>query len=92
MDHHLVTLARGAGVDPMVEGGLREQGQRISLLLDHRRRSPRNVHLAGVRVLPVSLLIQGLAGGGQRLHEQGADFRREPPAENEGAVRVGIDV
>src|SRR5205823_12461773 len=24
VDHHLVTLARGAGVDPAVEGGLRE--------------------------------------------------------------------
>ena len=43
MDHHLVTLARGAGVDPVVEGGLREQGQRISLLLGHRRRVRQNV-------------------------------------------------
>ena len=92
MDHHLVTLARGAGVDPVVEGGLREQGQRISLLLGHRRRVRRNVYRAGARVLSVRLLIQALAGGGQGLHEQRAGFRREPPADPHGTVRVEIDV
>jgi len=46
VDHHLVALARGAGVDAVVEGGLRR--------------------------LFASPLIQGLAGGGQRLHEQRA--------------------
>jgi hypothetical protein len=29
MDHDLVSLARGAGIEPVVEGGLREQGQRV---------------------------------------------------------------
>ncbi|HEV8150895.1 MAG TPA: hypothetical protein VGP61_11975, partial [Gemmatimonadales bacterium] len=37
MDHHLVALARSAGIEPMVEGRLREQGQRVGLLLGHRR-------------------------------------------------------
>ena len=92
MDHHLVTLARGAGVDPVVEGGLREQGQRIRLLLGHRRRVRRHVYRAGARVLSVRLLIQALAGGGQRLHEQRADLRGQPPADSNGAVRVGIHV
>ena len=85
VDHHLVALARGAGIDPVVESGLREQCQRIRLLLDHRRR-------VALRLFSAGPLVQGLAGGGQGLHEQRADFRRESPAENEGAVRVGIDV
>src|SRR5436190_18627126 len=62
VDHHLVSLCRCAGIDTVVEGGLREQGQRIRLLLGHRRRVRRNVYRAGARVLSVRLLIQGLAG------------------------------
>jgi hypothetical protein len=50
VDHHLVALARGAGVDAVVEGRLREQRQRIGLLLDHRRR-------VALRLLASSLLI-----------------------------------
>jgi hypothetical protein len=37
VDHHLVPLSRGAGIDPVVESRLREQGQRVCLLLGHRR-------------------------------------------------------
>ena len=37
MDHHLVALARRAGIEPVVEGRLREQGQRVRLLLGHGR-------------------------------------------------------
>ena len=33
VDHHLVAFARGAGIDAVVEGGLGEQGERVSLLL-----------------------------------------------------------
>jgi len=79
VDHHLVALARGAGVDTVVEGRLREQSEGVRLLLDHRRR-------VSVRLLLAPLLIQHLAGGGQRLHEQRADFRCQPPAEDDGAV------
>jgi hypothetical protein len=50
VDHHLVPLARDAGVDAVVEGRLREQRQRIGLLLDHRRR-------VALRLLASSLLI-----------------------------------
>ncbi len=85
VDHYLIALARGAGVDAVVESSLREQGQRVCLLLNHRRR-------VALRLPSASLLMEGLAGGGQRLHEQRADFRCEPPAEKVGAVRVRIHV
>ena len=50
VDHHLVALARGARVEAVVQGGLREQRERVRLLLDHRRRIAH-------RVLFASLLI-----------------------------------
>mgnify|MGYP003694073261 CR=1 FL=1 len=37
-------------------------------------------------------LVQRLAGRGQRLQEQRAHFRRQPPAEHHGAVLVLVDV
>jgi hypothetical protein len=37
VDDHLVALTRGAGIDAVVEGRFREQGQRIGLLLLHGR-------------------------------------------------------
>ena len=33
VDHHLVALPRGAGIEAVVEGRLREQGQGVRLLL-----------------------------------------------------------
>jgi hypothetical protein len=35
MDHDLVPLSRRAGIESMVEGRLREQSQRVRLLLAH---------------------------------------------------------
>ena len=35
VDHHLVALSRRPGIEPVMEGGFREQGQRIRLLLGH---------------------------------------------------------
>jgi hypothetical protein len=43
VDHHLVALARGAGIEAVVQGRLREQGQRIRLLLADRGRFRGNV-------------------------------------------------
>jgi hypothetical protein len=43
MDDHLITLARRAGVETVMQCRLREQGQRIGLLLRHRRRFRGNV-------------------------------------------------
>ena len=79
VDYHLVSLSGGAGIDAVVEGCLREQCQRVGLLLSHRGRFRGNVDRAGHRVLPASLLIQGLAGRGERLHEHRADLGRQPP-------------
>ncbi|MEX2220403.1 MAG: hypothetical protein WEG40_01275, partial [Candidatus Rokuibacteriota bacterium] len=36
VDHDLVALARGAGIELVVESRFREQGQRVRLLLGHR--------------------------------------------------------
>jgi hypothetical protein len=38
VDHHLIALARGAGIEFVMEGRLREKGQRIRLLLGRGRR------------------------------------------------------
>jgi len=37
VDHDLVPLSRGAGVELLMECGLRQQGQRLGLLLRARR-------------------------------------------------------
>jgi len=36
--HHLVPLSRGAGIELMMQRRLREQGERVGLLLRHGRR------------------------------------------------------
>jgi hypothetical protein len=38
VDHHLIALARGAGIELVMERCLREKGQRIRLLLGRGRR------------------------------------------------------
>jgi len=43
VNHDLVTLARGAGIDAVVERRFGDKGQRIRLLLRHRGRLRRNV-------------------------------------------------
>ncbi len=83
VDDHLVALARGAGIHPVMQCRLREQGEGIRLLLDHRRR-------VGFRLLIARLLIQRLARGRQRLHEQGTDLRGQPPPDDHRAVAVRI--
>jgi hypothetical protein len=82
MDDDLVALARGAGIELVVESRLREKGQRVRLLLGHRGRFRGNAHF----------LIQRLASRGQRPQEQRAHLRRKPPAEHHGAVLVVVDV
>jgi hypothetical protein len=60
VDHDLVALARGAGIEAVVQGGLGQQRQSVGLLLLHRRR-------VGLRPLVAPALIQRLARGGERL-------------------------
>ena len=94
MDHDLVALARRAGIEPVVEGRLREQGQRVRLLLGHRRALRGGIRRGIIEARDHSRgpLVQRLAGRGQRLHEQGAHLRLQPPAEHDRAVLVLVDV
>jgi len=66
VDHHLIALARGAGVDTVMERRLCEQRQSVGLLLLHKGRFRRNVPRAGGGG-PAGLLVQRLASRGQRL-------------------------
>jgi hypothetical protein len=93
VDHDLAALARGAGIEPVMESRLREQGQGIGPLLRHRGRFRGNVPRAGGGPgLPTGPLIQRLAGRGQRLQEQRPHLRLEAPPENHRAVLVVIHV
>jgi hypothetical protein len=92
VDDHLVALSRGAGIDSVVKGCLCEQRQGVGLLLGHGRRFRGNVRRGDVRVVSVSLLIQSLASGGERLHEYRADLGSQPPSESHHAVLVLIHV
>jgi len=101
MDDDLVPLARSAGIDSVVQGRLGEQTQRVRLLLGHRgrflgnvgdTRFRGNVCRAGARVSGPCLLIRRLAGRGEGLHEQRADLRRQPAADDHHAVLVLIHV
>ncbi len=92
VDDHLVALARRAGVEAVVEGGLGEQGQRVRLQLRHRRRFRGNVLQAAGRVRAARSLVQGLARRSQRLHQHSARLGREPPTDDDHAVFVLIHV
>jgi hypothetical protein len=87
VDHDLVALARRAGIDAVVERGLGEECQRVGLLLRHRRRLRGNRRDVNPR-----LPMQSLARGGQGLHQQRADFRRQPASDGDRAVLVLIHV
>ncbi len=60
VDDHLIALARGTGIDPVMERGLGEQPERVGLLRLHRGRFPRIDHEAGLGARRASLLIQRL--------------------------------
>ena len=90
VDHYLIAFSRSAGVDAVMERRLGEQRQSIGLLLAHRGRFRGNV--GHVPVPQARLLVQGFSRCGQRLHEQGADFRRESSANRHHAVTILIHV
>jgi len=92
VDHHLIALTRGAGIEPVMKGRLREQRQRIGLLLGHRRRFRGNVSMPAHPHPHAGPLVQCLARGGEGLHEQRANFRLEPPPEDHHAVLVLVHV
>jgi hypothetical protein len=93
VDYDLITLARGARIELVVECGLRDQTQRVSLLLGHGRRIPEGIerdsgHLFTKRALPV----ESFSSRGQRLHEQRSCFRLESAAHGDHAVLVLVNV
>jgi hypothetical protein len=92
VDHDLVSLSRGAGIDPVVQRRFREQGERIRPLLRHRRRIRRRISQTVGACFTSPLLVQRLSRRRQRAHEQGADFRRQPSPEHHRAVLVLVDV
>jgi hypothetical protein len=83
--HHLVPFARGARIQGVVERALGEQRQGVGLLLLHRGR-------VGVGRLLAPPLVEGLAGGVQRLEQQGADLGGQAPADPHRTVFVGVHV
>jgi len=75
VDHHLIALSRRAGIEPVMQGGFREQGEGVRLLLAHRR-----------AVLHAELPANRLARRFQRPHEQRPHFRRQPSPHHDHAV------
>jgi hypothetical protein len=65
VDDDLVALARGAGVEHVMQGDLGEQRERVGLLLLHRGR-------VGLGCLVTPPLVQHLACRREGLHEQHA--------------------
>jgi len=92
VDDHLIALAGGAGIDPVMERRLGEQPERVGLLLLHRGRFHRVDHQADLGARRASLLIQRLAGRGEGLDEHGADLGRQPSADHHHTVFVLIHV
>ena len=89
MDHDLIALARGAGIDAVMERRFRDECERVRLLLLEGKRFRGNVVQVGEGL--TLLLIQRLAGCGQSLQEHRAGFRRQPPADDHHAVFILID-
>ena len=58
MDDNLVALTRRTGVEAVVKGRLREQSERIGLLLGHRRRFCGHTGCADSGIHDVRFLIQ----------------------------------
>ena len=79
VDHDLVALARGARVDAVMKRRLRQQRQRVGLLLGHGQRIALRLPLA-------RLLVQRLASRGQRLHKQRAGLGSQPAPDSHHAV------
>jgi hypothetical protein len=67
-------------------------GARVRLLLAHRRSVPDRVSEARSGPLASRALVQGLAGRGQRSHEQRAHVRLQPASKHYGPVVILVDM
>jgi len=76
VDDHLVALSRGAGIDAVVQGCLREQRQRVGLLLGHGRRFRGTQHVAIATPRPAETLYASHVEGPEVGDVSGADKAR----------------
>ena len=76
VDHHLVPLARDAGIEPLVQGRLGEQGERVRVLLSPGRGRLDWVSSRPGRAVLAPPLVKRLAGRVERPQQERADFRR----------------
>src|SRR5437899_7410268 len=73
VDYYLVSLSRGAGIDAVMEGCLREQRQRVGLLLSHRGRFRGTQHVAFATPRPAETLYASHVEGPEVGDVSGAD-------------------
>jgi len=92
VDDHLVALTGGAGIEPVVQGGLGEQGERVRPLLLHRGRFRGNVSGPARRNRGASPLVQRFARRRQRLHDHRPLLGRQASADDDHTVFVLIHV
>jgi hypothetical protein len=92
VDHHLVPLARGPGIELVMQRGLGQQRQRVRLLLRPGRGLRGRVGERQRGLGDAALLVQGLARRVEGPQEQQAHLRREAPAQHHGAVLILVDV
>jgi hypothetical protein len=89
--HHLISLPRRAGIDPVVQGRLGEQPHRVGLLLFQGRRFVSDITRAGVVEASGLLLVQSLARSRQGLQEQLPDLGLEPAVDGHHSVVIPVD-
>ena len=93
VDDDLVALARGAGIDAVVEGRLGQQGQGVGLLLLHRRRSAdRRSADVGGRDRARARWYSASRAASSALTSRAPDLRGQPAPDPHGAVVVLIHV
>ena len=73
VDHHLIPLARRAGIDPVVQRRLRQHSQGVGPLLGRARGIGGRVSRIGASS---AFLVERLARGVERAHEQRAHLGR----------------
>jgi len=92
VDHYLIALAGGAGIELLVKCRFRDQHQSIRLLLAHARWIPEWIDRDSRQLFPKrALAVEPFASRGQRLHEQRPRFRLESAAHGDHAVLVLVN-
>ena len=88
VNDHLIALARGTRIEPVMKCRLGDQHQGVGLLLlEGARFRKRVVGLEQRRLGP-----QAITGRGQGLDQHRAGFRRQPASDDDAAVHILIHV